>query len=206
MMRRTRGVTILELLIVVVVLGVIITLLARMFVATRVSYELSERVAEERQNVESVAQILKYDLGLGGYRGVDANAESRTFTCTFEFTDGATVADPDQIKVWYYEDRFVTVSPTLKTVEFFLTGTNLMRDEGGTATEVVSNVSDLQFIAWHKKNLGPAVMGDYITYSTPNSTNADEFVGYQLQLTFVGGEVEIVSVALPNPQEIAATC
>ncbi len=205
-MRRTRGITILELLIVVVVLGVIITLLARLFVATRVSYELSERVAEERQNVESAAQILKYDLGLGGYRGVDANAESRTFTCTFEFTDGATVADPDQIKVWYYEDRFVTVSPTLKTVEFSLTGTNLMRDEGGTATEVVSNVSDFQFIAWHKKNLGPAVTGDYITYSTPNSTNADELVGYQLQLTFVGGEVEIVSVALPNPQEIAATC
>ena len=205
MMRRRRGVTILELLIVVVILGVIVTVLARLFVATRVSYELSEQVAEERQNVESAAQILKYDLGLGGYRGIDNGAEGRSFTCTFEFTDGAGTA-PDQIKAWYYEDRFVSPSPELKAVEFFLTGTNLMRDENGTATEVMSNVADLQFIAWHKKNLGPAVTGDYITYSTPNSTNADEFVGYQLQLTFVGGEVEVVSVALPNPQEIAGTC
>ena len=203
-MRRKQGLTLLELLIGTAILIVVLLVVSQLFLSTRVSYEVNEEVSAERQNVETAAQILKYDLSLGGYRSIDAAALGRTFTCTFEFTDGAS-GTPDQIKAWYYEDRFVASTPELRAVRFFLAGDALMREENGAATEVVAGLEDLQFIAWHNRSI-QTIAGGYLEYAPPSAASADDFAGYQLMLTFAGGEQEVVSVALTNPQVIVTGC
>lgn len=202
-MRRSHGLTILELLIATAVLTVVLLTLSQLFLSTRVSYEVSEDVSAQRQNVETAAQILKYDLSLAGYRSIDGGALGRSFTCTFAFTPGPSGA-PDEISAWYYEDRYVA-APELKAVRFYLDGDALMREENGTAAEVVSGLEDLQFIAWHNRSI-QTFGGGYLEYAPPSTASQDDFAGYQLMLTFAGGEQEVVSVALPNPQIIASSC
>jgi len=64
---KQRGVTLIELLVALVIFGVVIGAIYRLFVAQTRAYTVQDQVVEVQQTVRSVMEILLRDLRMAGY-------------------------------------------------------------------------------------------------------------------------------------------
>ncbi len=198
-----RGFTIVELLISAAIFGIVLTLLASIFVTSRRAYTRSEEVGETRQAIQAALELMNYDVGLAGYRGVDiapaAISATRPFaSLPLTVTDG-TGTSPDTITVRFYEDRFVVGLPTLRTITYSIVDEALVRTDGTVATPVVDGVTDLQVNSWLNRAATEFVVPT--TSASANRPAPANLAGIGLRIRVTGQDVPMsLVVSLPNPQ------
>lgn len=143
MKRAHAGFTLLELLLAAAMLGTLLALLAGLLQSTGRAHNATEELSFEQQSAEAAEELLRYELGLAGYRGADANYASRDFggLPAFELSP-----DRKHITVRFFEDKFQT-QPEFNEVSFKIKsdGTALVRKVGrGTFQEVARGISGLE--------------------------------------------------------------
>lgn len=138
-----KGITLIELLVALIISGIAIAGIYRLFIAQTRAYTVQDQVAEVQQNVRSGMEILLRDLRMTGF---DDDA-------TPEITIANPVAFPlsnNSITVSYeYYDRNLTQYQR-HTVSYNLNGTNLVRqltvnDVAQPSETVLGNVDSLTF-------------------------------------------------------------
>jgi type IV pilus assembly protein PilW len=70
----TKGVTLIELLIVLVISGIIVAGIYRVFVAQSKAYVVQDQVVEIQQNVRSAMEVLLRDIRMAGYDDDNVNS------------------------------------------------------------------------------------------------------------------------------------
>jgi type IV pilus assembly protein PilW len=117
----TKGVTLIELLVALVLSALVIGGIYRLFVAQTKAYTVQDQVVEVQQNIRSAMEILLRDLRMAGYDSDSisskisiaspiANAGDHTVTVSYEYDD------THRHEVMYYLDngnlkRQLTISP-----------------------------------------------------------------------------------------------
>ena len=106
--RSCTGFTLLELLVALVIFVLALGSITGLLVSSLRASELNERVSERVQDVEAAVRVIRADVELAGFRGVDESLiddESRTFggNATLEVT--LPVSGPHSLTVRYFEDR-----------------------------------------------------------------------------------------------------
>lgn len=107
-----QGFTVVELLIASLVFLVLLGALGGMLVSSTRGYEANARASEAIQDSEAVLQLLRYDIGLAGYRGLELGQSSRSFELDGP-SDQSTVrieptANGHTVTVRYFEDRYIS--------------------------------------------------------------------------------------------------
>lgn len=198
-MRLALGFTLVEMLIASAILGVILAALTGLFSSSSNALRTNKTLSDQQQNAAISEQVLKYELGLAGYRGVSQNdLIGNTFTGhTLSVTRGTGSAS-DSIRVKYFEDRLYGEGSTdiLRDVTFSIRTSGgksyLTRKEGsGTASNLVEGVTQLKVLNYIKRN------GDVIPAS---STIPNTLVGLQVKLEFTNAPAKTVFVSFQNPQ------
>lgn len=202
-----RGFSVVELLVAAAILGVLLAVLGSLYVSTRRSYDASERVSETRQTIQTATELLAYEIGLAGYRGVDVGvdtiATARPFSARpLTVVDGGLsvgVVQPDTVTVRYYEDRFQSGGPTLVTASYTVANGSLVRTEGSTSSVLVDDVTDFQVISWFNRVATEFVVP---TASADANRPADaDLAGIGLELRIQGRtDPYVVKIAFTNPQ------
>ncbi len=196
--QKTLGVTLVELLIAAGILSVLLAALTGLFVSSSKGLKTNKALSDRQQNTAVTEQVLKYELGLAGYRGVSqGDLTANTFNgSTLRVVKGSGSA-PDTIRVQYYEDRLYGSgsSDVLRKVRFGIGTSNgksyLTRRENGQTSNLVEGVSNLKVTHYIKRNGEVVVAGSTI----PNT-----LVGLQLDLSFSDAPSKTVFISFQNPQ------
>ena len=111
-MRGREGLTLIELLIAAAIFVILLTGLAGLLASSLRAYRVNEQVSERVQDVEAAVRVLRADVELAGYRGVDENLiddDTRSFggQSTIVITTSTTA---DTLEVRYFEDRLFGAS------------------------------------------------------------------------------------------------
>jgi prepilin-type N-terminal cleavage/methylation domain-containing protein len=122
-MKQSKGFSLVELLVAMTVLSILMLSAIQIFASSIATHANVESVSRKFQKTEVGKALLDYELRLSGYRGVTANYASRTFS------ESPLQINSNNLKILYYEDRFVT-TPTLQTVVYSITKAGLMRKVG----------------------------------------------------------------------------
>lgn len=187
-MRRARaGLTVLELLLAAVVLGVLLTLLAGLLQSTRRAYDANEQLSFEQQAVEAATELLRYELGLAGYRGADAACMTRDFggLPALELSPGR-----DQITIRFFEDRFKS-EPKLNEVAFKIksNGKALVRNSNGSyfqeAAQGITGLEVTEFVL-HDSSLSAQL------------PPLDKLAGLTVRLSFASGAQRDIPITFQN--------
>lgn len=192
---RTTSITLLELLIAMAVFGVIIALLGQILVGSMRSYDVNEHVSEERQEVQTVEELLRYELGLAGYRCTDDDAREREFTGpTIEVDDAS---GSDAIRVRYFEDRYGASACDENDVTITVADGELVRidNEAGTTSSLVEGVTNLEVIYWLDDS--NSQFRRPVDESRPPD---DALAGIGLTATLEEGPTNEIAVSFRNPQ------
>jgi type IV pilus assembly protein PilW len=113
--KRTQGFSLVELLVVIVIAGIVMTSVYSMLFTQQRSYQVQEQVVEVQQGLRAGLDLLLYELRMAGYDPDDddlagitaASAESVTFTLVAD-DDGedndsdTTVDEPGELKTVEY--------------------------------------------------------------------------------------------------------
>lgn len=198
MMQQRQGLTILELLVAAAVLIVMLALLGQLFIGSRTAYQVIEDRSEERQILQTAVELLKYEVGLAGYRCTDSDAGDRVFATDPLTVDKGAAGASDTVIVTYYEDRFVSGASCdgPRTVTFSISNdAELVREVSGGDSEpevVARGVEHLEVTHWLNK------AGSQFVDPTrpPNSTLS----GIKIGLTFESGDAQTVTIGMKNPQ------
>lgn len=199
-MNKKPGFSIIELLLAAAIFGVLMSILASMFNGANRSHRAIENVANRMQLADVASQLLSYEIGLAGYRGVNqatvaANDFGGTNTSRLIITKGPSEGS-DTITTRYYEDRFVS-STVLRTVTYSV-GTvggisSLLRQDGTGTYPAVYGVSKFQVKTYVARD-GTRLSA---TSSQALPTNPP-LVALELELTFSEGTVRTFAVSLSN--------
>lgn len=193
-MRRAHGLTLVELLISIAILGSILGVLSALFLSTNRAYERNQILSETQQTVEATTQLLSYELSLAGYRGVDVTAPgfaSRDFG-----GQNVLVVSPDRqrITVRYYEDRFVGC-PRLTEATF------AVRMSAKALTRDVRTFECGERYNPSKTSSGAQQVVLGVTRLEVLSHSA---TGIQVRITFEGGSQRVIPVTFHNALTQAA--
>lgn len=110
---RTRGAanagfTLVELLVTAAIFIMVLGALGGLLVSSTRAYEVNAVRSEALQDSEAVLQIMRYEVGLAGYRGLGAATFDRPFTMGApETVEVRRLAAGDELTVRYFEDRYV---------------------------------------------------------------------------------------------------
>jgi prepilin-type N-terminal cleavage/methylation domain-containing protein len=195
-----RGITLVELLVAMALMLVLLGLLTSIFAVSARSYRVNETSAALQQRTELAATLLRYELGLAGYRGARTDYALNTFTSPTQrliVVRGATTAQPHSVRARYYEDRHVATgaASVLRDVTYSI-GTvggvpALMRSEAGVAAPALLGVSDLRVVNLVRADGTSTAFG--ASFPTSNPAEALE-----LSVTFVDGDTIRFVVAPQN--------
>jgi Tfp pilus assembly protein PilW len=203
-LRNSDGITLVELLIAAAILGVLLAALTGLFTGSARGMQANQQLSDRQQNAAVAEQVLKYELGLAGYKGVTSNALTRTFPgdITLAVTRGSSTS-PDTVRVQYYEDRLYGEgsAAVLRDVSFSVQTNKgksyLARREGtGTTNNLVEGVTNLKVTNYVRRN------GDI---DPATSTIPPTLVGLQLELTFSDAPAKTVFISFQNPQHTSST-
>lgn len=199
------GVTLVELLVFMALLGVILAVMASLVSAAGNGRRVNDQVNQRTTTVETVAQLIGYEVGLAGYRGTGATAfQTNTFADrTLEIQRG-TGDDPDSVTVRYYEDRFYDGATTPALVEAtYAIGDNadgvpslLRAENGGPAVPVVTGVASIK-LALLVRRTGEAEPAASATVVPTDLT------GLSFDIELPDGTAGRFLVNLTNPQSAA---
>ena len=137
----TKGLTLIELLVALVICGFVIAGIYRVFVAQSKAYIVQDQVVEVQQGIRSAMEILLRDLRMAGYDSDDINSK-------IGISNPIIVGDHTVTVSYEYDNT------TQFTVEYRLDGNTLKRrqittkDDGSNTDEtldVLENVDTLDF-------------------------------------------------------------
>jgi prepilin-type N-terminal cleavage/methylation domain-containing protein len=147
-----RGFSLVELLVAAAILGILLAVLSAIFVSASGGYRATAASADLQQRAEIVTRLLTYELGLAGYRGVDANYKLRPLSApALTLTIGAG-SGSDQIRTAYFEDRYVGADPIERVVTYSIgtvpniNGNVLMRSVANVGSPAMVGVESLKAV------------------------------------------------------------
>jgi prepilin-type N-terminal cleavage/methylation domain-containing protein len=114
-----KGVTLIELLVGLVICGIIIAGVYRVFVAQTKAYTVQEQVVEVQQNIRGAMELMLRDIRMAGYR---SNINPVTLTTSVFPGDYALTVRTDAIRVEYQRGG------NANTVVYRINGTQLIRE------------------------------------------------------------------------------
>jgi prepilin-type N-terminal cleavage/methylation domain-containing protein len=130
-----KGITLIELLIALVISGVIVAAIYRMFVSQTRSYTVQDQVAEVQQNVRNAMELLVRDIRMAGFND-DKPVMVGGIPVYINPPDPPIVAGDNFISV-YYE-----YNGGIRQVTYSLDGSNRLVRNGDS---ILENVQTLQF-------------------------------------------------------------
>lgn len=206
--RPSHGFTLIELLISTTILAFVMLTLAALFSQSTRALEANEGASERQQNAEAAAELLRYEVGLAGYRGTASDALMvNTFTSpTISVGVHPSPVQSDTIAVQYYEDRFYDGSTTTTLMQVaFSAGTDadgnpvLLRQQGvGGALAAAADVTLLKVVKYVDRN------GTVIDVG-PGSVIPDDLAAISIELTFTDGSRGRFLVGFDNNQNSQQT-
>lgn len=116
---RESGFTVVELLLASFIMVLILAAVGGLLVSSTRAYGVTEERSEAIQDSEAVMQLLRSEIGLAGYRGLDDDYD-RPFTLGDSDTlEVERTAGGDEVTIRYYEDRFLAAGDSgERTVTF----------------------------------------------------------------------------------------
>jgi Tfp pilus assembly protein PilW len=208
-MKKTLGFSLVELLIAGAILGIVLTVLTNLFVSSRRASERVDEVSDQQQEAHATRQVLQYEIGLAGYRGVQNTGTgssanllaNRTFSgSTVAMTRRSSSSQPDTLTIRYYEDRNYNGSetPVLRTVTYSIGSdagvSSLFRQQDlGTAVAIIPNITNLK-------------IADYVLYDdTKAVTASNNLAGLELDITYANQQTDTLLVTFQNAQTVSVT-
>ena len=135
-----KGVTLIELLVGLVICGIIIAGIYRVFIAQTRAYTVQEQVVEVQQSIRSAMELMLRDIRMAGYT---SNINPVTLATSVFPGDASLTTRNDAIRVEYQRGG------NRNTVAYYRNANSLMRDSdiGGNVTteELLQNVNPLNF-------------------------------------------------------------
>jgi prepilin-type N-terminal cleavage/methylation domain-containing protein len=140
-----RGVTLIELLVALVIGGIVVAGIYRVFIAQSKAYTVQDQVVEVQQNIRSAMEILLRDLRMAGYNGNRTPSKLLNAICPGDF--GCNVMN-DAVRIEY------VINGALNTMVFFRNAVSaeLMEDlyvsgiqQAGYPVALLENVDALTF-------------------------------------------------------------
>jgi len=156
-MTNKKGITLIELLVALVICGILIGGIYRVFIAQTKAYTVQDQVAEVQQNIRSATEIMVRDLRMAGFQTSNFNSALIT-----DSPVGSPLSD-NSITVNY--EYLGGALPTIYTVTYALAGRSLTRTltqnpPGSSVTDtILENVNGLTFSYGIDLN-GDGVMDD----------------------------------------------
>lgn len=131
-MVRRSGFTLVELLVVTAIFVIVLVALGALFSSGTRAYTVTAERSEAIQDTEAVFHLLRHELALAGYRGIEEDFD-RPFTLGGGGQETVIIDredDGDVITIRYFEDRYVTSGDTgERLVQFFVEDDTLVRRE-----------------------------------------------------------------------------
>ena len=206
-MRSSRGFSLIELLVTTVVFIIVLAALGGLLVSSTRAYQVNAARSEAIQDSEAVLQLMRYEIGLAGYRGVGAATFDRPFTlgtATVEVDHDASAAG-DEVTVRYFEDRYLQGTDTgEREVTFRVNGTSSTlervdrRPGGGSAvTELlVGNVTSMVVLDL----VSPDRDRVAVSAVALGADGPDALAGLNFRVDFADGREWVFMIGLTNPQ------
>ena len=146
MIRKEKGVTLIELLIALVVGSFLTTGLYRLFITEQKVHTVQEQVADVQQNVRVAMDRMTREIRMAGYRReiLNATGNVRGFTKVITPINNANhVGENDDQVTIIIGDRTITYQLQWETAD--PTMPVLVRSENGLSEVLADNVENLQF-------------------------------------------------------------
>jgi len=205
-MRARDGLTLIELLIAAAIFVILLTGLAGLLASSLRAYRVNEQVSERVQDVEAAVRVLRSDVELAGYRGVDEDLiddETRSFGGQPTIVITTSDTGPDTLEVRYFEDRLFGAADRcggVCRVRYEIRdqdGTSvLFRIEGDGVTEdqegILRDMDSLKVLGFLNRSGAsiPMVSGAYV--GTLSAINVELVLSDQSEWVF--------PIAVPNVQ------
>ena len=160
----SKGITLIELLVALVICGVVIAGIYRVFVAQSKAYTVQDQVVEVQQGIRSAMEILLRDLRMAGYDSDNVNSP-----ITIANPIGYPVAD-NSIKVNYEHYNTTTLLYETHTVDYSRdAGTSELNRQltinnvAGPIEPILENVNALNFEYGVDTNDDGAMDGSWVS-------------------------------------------
>lgn len=202
------GLSLVELLVVMAIFVVVLAALGWLFASSTRAYTVTSERSEALQDAEAVIQLIRYELALAGYRGIDVDYD-RPFTLDGGVDETLTVErgdESDVLTVRYFEDRYLGSGDTgERRVSFRVDPETetLVRQErrtvGGTVTTelLVGNIRDLRVTELVGPDRSRVSVDDVIAGT---EVEPDSLAGVIVVVDFSDGRVWEFMIGLSNPQ------
>jgi type IV pilus assembly protein PilW len=139
LMANNKGVTLIELLIVLVISAIVIGGVYKVFIAQTRAYTVQDQVAEVQQDVRGAMEIMVRDIRMAGF-------QTNTFgNPTITNNPIVIVPNSNSSVTVNYEYIPSTGGPTANTVTYSLAGGSLIRTLNNVQTDLLDNVTNLNF-------------------------------------------------------------
>lgn len=144
--RPESGFTLTELLIAGTIMAVLLAALGGLFVSSTRAYNANAAASVTQQTIEIASQLLRQELTLAGYRGIDSGSQNRLIPLPVSVSYGSA-KQSDTVTVRYYEDRHLATAE-LRTVSYSARDDNLRRNThtGAGAQPAVEGVQLLKVL------------------------------------------------------------
>lgn len=201
-MRRSNGFTLLEMLVAMGVLLVVLGVVLVFLVQSNRSYVAQERVSDRQAAADSAIQLMVYEVGLAGYKGVGENDPTKSFASgsnTLVINRGGGTNVPDEITVRYFEDRFVG-APQEVVVSYSVdtAAGRLIRREGtADPQEMIDGVSNLKVVQFLRRD------GVRVDVTSGTTNVPGNLAAINVEITLVDGNTWRFPIATANPQVAA---
>ncbi len=142
LLRNRKGVTLIELLVALVISGIVIAGIYRIFVSQTKAYTVQDQVVEVQQNIRSAMEILLRDLRMAGYDN-DSLTSKIAIANPIVRADHSVTVQYEYDVTHQYQVRYYLVNGILKR-ELTIT-----LDTGGqtqTTEDILENVDTLNFL------------------------------------------------------------
>jgi len=124
-----KGVTLIELLVALVISGIVVAGIYRVFTAQTRAYTVQEQVVDVQQNIRSVMELMLRDIRMAGYK---PNINPVTLVASIFPGDNTLAVRSDAIRVEYQRSvdcsGTVVANPLRHTVVYSIGGNSLIRE------------------------------------------------------------------------------
>ena len=140
----TKGITLIELMVTLVISGIVIAGIYRVFIAQTRAYSVQDQVVEVQQNVRGTMELLLRDLRMAGH---DDDHPNSAITINNPILHPV---DDDSITLNYEYWNPTSGAYELRTVFYGLTGADLFRRQDidgtlGSSQPLLQNVAEIHF-------------------------------------------------------------
>lgn len=187
---RASGFTLIEVLVASAILIILISIALSILVQSHRAYAATEASSERQQTHELVAQTLKYDLSLAGFKGTNPGDLSRTFASSPLEVVHDESSDSDSIQIRYYEDHTFDDAVASQVVEvgYYVLDGDLYREENGVEDVVFPGVLRLEITDYIDREAG----------SMGTTTMPATFSAVILEIEFESGFLDTFTVPVDN--------